>query len=72
MQKDIEKLVKAELAANYVHRERKDALYKQFVDIANERLEQSGNNPDDAQYLELRAMIPTIKDLIGIREEATA
>ena len=72
LQNDIETVVKAEVAANYVHRERKDELYQQFVAIANERLEQVGHNPADPQYLELRAMIPTIKELIGIREENTA
>ena len=72
LQNDIETVVKAEVAANYVHRERKDELYQQFVAIANERLEQVGHDPADPQYLELRAMIPTIKELIGIREENTA
>ena len=72
LQKEIDAAVKTELTTNYMHRERKDALYQQFVVCANERLEQSGHNPDDAQYVELRAMIPAIKDLIGIREDATA
>ncbi|WP_213959440.1 tubulin-like doman-containing protein [Variovorax sp. dw_954] len=72
LQKEVDSAVKAELAANYAHRERKDALYRQFVAVANERLEQSGHNADDAQYTELRALIPAIKDLIGMREEATA
>ena len=65
-------VVKSELTNNYVHRERKDTLYQQFVAFANERLIQSGDNPDDVQYVELRSMIPTIKTLIGIREEASA
>jgi hypothetical protein len=72
LQKSIDAVVKSELTNNYVHRERKDTLYQQFVAFANERLIQSGDNPDDVQYVELRSMIPTIKTLIGIREEASA
>ena len=72
LQKDIDAVVKTELAANYVHRERKDELFQQFVVLVNERFEQAAQNADDAQYLELRTMIPTIKNLIGIREEAAA
>lgn len=72
LQKDIDTVVNTELAANYGHRERKDELFLQFVALVNERFEQSTQNAEDAQYLELRAMIPTMKTLIGIREEATA
>ena len=38
----------------------------------NARLEQASHNAEDAQYQELRAMIPQIKELAGIRAEATA
>jgi hypothetical protein len=72
LQKMIERAVKAGLASGYVHKEMKDALYKQFVRMVNDRLEQSEHNPEDAQYRELREMIPAIKELIGLREETSA
>jgi hypothetical protein len=66
---DIEKTVKSELAANYIHRERKQELLQKFVSAVNERLEQSGGNADDPQYCELRAMAPTFKNLIGLNND---
>ncbi|MCB1657990.1 MAG: hypothetical protein KDI39_07165 [Pseudomonadales bacterium] len=66
---DIEKTVKSELAANYIHRERKQELLQKFVSAVNERLEQSGGNADDPQYCELRAMVPTFKNLIGLNND---
>lgn len=66
---DIETTVKSELAANYVHRERKQALLQLLVNAVNERLEQSGGNADDAHYRELRAMVPAFKNLISLRDE---
>ena len=69
LQNDVETTVKSELAANYAHKERKQALLKLLVSAVNERFEQSGSNADDPHYRELRAMIPTFKNLIGLREE---
>ena len=68
----IEKSVLGLLARDYVHREKKEALYKRFVEFVNERLAQSGRNPADEQYLRLRALIPKMKELIGLQAEATA
>lgn len=69
LQNDVETTVKSELAANYVHRERKQALLQLLVSAVNERFEQSGGNADDPHYCELRAMVPTFKNLIGLRDE---
>jgi RNAse (barnase) inhibitor barstar len=69
LQNDVETTVKSELAANYVHRERKQALLQLLVSAVNERFEQSGGNADDPHYCELRAMVPAFKNLIGLRDE---
>lgn len=72
LQQEIEAIVKSELSANYVHKEKKGVLYQLFVTMANDRLEQSGHNAEDVEYMELRAMISTIRELIGLHEDATA
>ena len=72
LQQSIETAVKAGIASDFVHKEKKDELYQQFVKHVNARLEQANHNAEDAQYQELRAMIPQIKELAGIRAEATA
>lgn len=69
LQNNVETAVKQELAANYVHIERKKALFKLFKIVVNERLVQSGSNDDDPQYRELRDLIPTFKSLIGLPDE---
>lgn len=66
---DVEATVKAELAANYAHKERKKELLQLLVSAANERLKQSGDNHDDPHYRDLLAMAPTFKNLIDLRDE---
>ena len=70
IQKSLETTVKTELAANYRHIERKNALYDQYVDLLNTSLEKAGYNEKDPQYLELDAMGDTMQQLIGITEGA--
>lgn len=72
IQKSLETTVKTELAANYRHIERKNALYDRYVDLLNTSLEKAGYNEKDQQYLELDAMGDTIQQLVGITDGAQA
>lgn len=65
----VETTVKSELAANYVHREKKQALWTLIANTINERYTQSGENANDPQYLELSDLVKTFKNLIGLRDE---
>ena len=66
LQTALEKTVSASLASQFQHLEKKRALYQQFNDMVNARLEAVNFNEKDAVYMALDAMGLTIRQLIKL------
>jgi hypothetical protein len=66
LQTALEKTVSASLASQFQHLEKKRALYQQFNDMVNARLEAVNFNEKDSVYMALDAMGLTIRQLIKL------
>lgn len=64
LQKSIEKEVARKIEAEFQHIDQKNALFKQYTDLATQRFDAAGQDDQDPEFLALRALRDPVRVLI--------